>query len=98
MLCIWHVQKNVLAKTKRPFVDNVKFQQFLSDLQNVTPSFDQTIFEAELTNLELEYPLGMIRYLKEKWLPHKEMFVTAKTKLSTVLPSILSKAKQEWLT
>ena len=80
LLCIWHIEKSVLAKTKKYFETNNDFQQFVRDWKTIMYAVDETIFEKLLAKSEMEYPAAAFQYLRETWIPHKEMFVAAWTK------------------
>ena len=82
LLCIWHIEKNLLAKTKKHFDNNQAFQQFLKDWKEVIYSADEACFQQKMNNLEVQYPAAVIHYLHQTWLPYRKMFITVWTKQS----------------
>lgn len=45
LLCIWHIEKNVLANCKKDFVHAEEFDIFMSSWNNVAYSTTTIIFE-----------------------------------------------------
>nr|KAJ0224070.1 hypothetical protein LSAT_V11C200072610 [Lactuca sativa] len=55
LLCIWHIEKNVLANCKKHFTNTDEFDIFMSNWNNVAYSTTSTIFESTLGEFELLY-------------------------------------------
>ncbi|KAL4561205.1 hypothetical protein LXL04_033368 [Taraxacum kok-saghyz] len=81
LLCIWHIEKNVLANCKKHFPHTNEFDIFMSYWNNVAYSTTPTIFEDNWAEFELCYQTkkAAIEYIKNTWLPWKEKFVSAWT-------------------
>jgi hypothetical protein len=82
ILCIWHINKNVTAKTKGSFATSDEFDEFFSLWIKLVHSPTEDEYDKRLTGLEStysQYP-SVIRYLKDVWLIHKEKFVVAWTR------------------
>ncbi|XP_052627581.1 protein FAR-RED IMPAIRED RESPONSE 1-like [Lactuca sativa] len=81
LLCIWHIEKNVLANCKKHFPHTEEFDIFMSSWNNVAYSTSKTIFEHNWGEFELFYQTKKvaIKYIKKTWLPWKEKFVSAWT-------------------
>lgn len=81
LLCLWHIAKNILAKTKKFFVGANEFNNFY---QLVTTSFYAKTTEDFMTQwnvlsvLYLDHPA--FRYVSETWFQHRQKFVVAWTK------------------
>nr|KAJ0223538.1 hypothetical protein LSAT_V11C200087300 [Lactuca sativa] len=82
LLCIWHIEKNVLTNCKNHFAHAKKLNIFMSSWNNVAYSTTTTIFEHNWGEFELFYEMKkvVIEYIKNTWLPWKEKFVSAWTK------------------
>ncbi|XP_052623634.1 PKS-NRPS hybrid synthetase cheA-like [Lactuca sativa] len=82
LLCIWHIEKNVLAYCKKHFAHGEEFDLFMFNWNNVAYSTTITIFEQNWAKFELFYQTKKvaIEYIKNTWLPWKEKFVSAWTK------------------
>ncbi|KAL4590600.1 hypothetical protein LXL04_003537 [Taraxacum kok-saghyz] len=80
LLCIWHIEKNVLAHCKKHF-DAEGFDNFMASWINVAYSTTTTMFEYNWAEFELSYQAKKValEYIKKTWLPWKEMFVSAWT-------------------
>jgi hypothetical protein len=87
LLCRWHVNMNVLAKTKRFFPGPVKvgdkvvrhprFQEFLSSWNVLLASPTVSIYNQRLAEMQAKYPTGAVKYCTDTWLIWKEALVTA---------------------
>lgn len=79
VLCQWHINKNVLANTKKLFVENGDFENFISMWNHCIHSTTTTSFEHSwqiLANFsETNEWQAAIQYLQTTWLPHKHNFV-----------------------
>ncbi|CAG8696391.1 10298_t:CDS:2 [Cetraspora pellucida] len=80
ILCIWHVEKNILAKCKTHFHSGEEWEEFLRCWTGITKSKTEEDFIvnwSELCNRYNEnYPL-IIKYIQDTWLPFKEQFISA---------------------
>jgi hypothetical protein len=80
LLCIWHINKNVLAKSKQYFSSNEEFEAFIKlwrKLINSTTIFE---YQDQLAKFEAKFSHiapAALRYIKETWLTYKEMFIRA---------------------
>lgn len=81
LLCIWHIEKNVLANCKKHFAHAEEFDIFMSSWKNVAYSTTTTVFRNNWGEFELLYQTKKvaIEYIKNTWLPWKEKFVSAWT-------------------
>jgi hypothetical protein len=87
LLCRWHVNMNVLAKTKRFFpapilvnnrpVRHPSFQEFLSSWNMLLASQTVPIYNQRLAEMQAKYPTGAVKYCTDTWLIWKENLVTA---------------------
>ncbi|KAG5566439.1 hypothetical protein RHGRI_002122 [Rhododendron griersonianum] len=79
VLCVWHIEKNVLSKCKSQFESGKDWETFLSTWTNVIESVDESSFHEAWHLLEVQYKEKeyVINYLKNTWLPFKERFVNA---------------------
>ncbi|XP_074277536.1 uncharacterized protein LOC141601165 [Silene latifolia] len=79
LLCIWHIQKNIVAKCKNQFTNDEDWDMFLSTWNAVMYAETEASFYEAWHLIELLYKEKHIIqfYLKETWLPYKEKFVTA---------------------
>jgi hypothetical protein len=87
LLCRWHVNMNVLAKTKRFFPGPVKvgdrtvrhprFQEFLSSWNILLTSLTVSIYNQRLADFKAKYPTSAVKYCTDTWLIWKENLVTA---------------------
>ncbi|XP_023752378.2 PKS-NRPS hybrid synthetase cheA-like [Lactuca sativa] len=81
LLCVWNIEKNVLANCKKYFGRAEEFDIFMSDWNNVVYSTTEALFEEnwfEFTSIHKEKK-DAIEYIKNVWLPWKEKFVSAWT-------------------
>jgi ribosomal protein L32 len=80
LLCIWHINKNVLARTKRYFSSNEQFEAFIYSWKELLNSSSIDEYQTILAKFEIQFgqvaPTA-VRYVKETWLTYKEMFVRA---------------------
>ena len=79
LLCIWHIEKNILSKCKQYFGEKEEWDEFLSSWTNLIKSPDQFAFEEALKSFEVNYSEKylVLDYLRNTWLPLKEKFVYA---------------------
>ena len=81
LLCIWHINKNVLAKCKPLFSDGARFDAFMASWNAVVYSETAAEYEEQWRTLREDFASCQraIRYLEEQWCPYKERFVHAWT-------------------
>jgi hypothetical protein len=87
LLCRWHVNMNVLSKTKRFFPGPVKvgersvrhpeFQEFLSSWNILLDSPTMSIYNTRLVEMQAKYPTSAVKYCTDTWLIWKENLVAA---------------------
>jgi hypothetical protein len=85
LLCRWHVNMNVLAKTRKFFPGPVKvgertvrhpnFQEFLSSWNMLLDSM--SIYNRRLAEMQAKYPTSAVKYCTDTWLIWKEALVAA---------------------
>src|SRR3981189_1065451 len=85
LLCRWHVNMNVLTKTKKFFPANIKvnnravrhpsFQEFLSDWNTLIASPTVAIYNQRLLEMQAKHPTGAVKYCTDTWLIWKESLV-----------------------
>lgn len=87
ILCQWHVNMNVLAKTKKYFPGPIKgtdgiwtrhprFQAFLCSWNSLLASTTKQAFDDQLEEMRVRYPLQAMSYCESTWLLWKEKLVT----------------------
>jgi hypothetical protein len=87
LLCRWHVNMNVLAKTKKFFpapilvnnrpVRHPRFQEFLSSWNVLLASPTVPIYNQRLAEMQAKYPTSAVKYCTDTWLIWKEKLVAA---------------------
>lgn len=79
LLCLWHIEKNILAKCKSHFYTEEQWIAFLQCWTGVVKSKTDNDFTAQWTELCTKYnefPL-IVNYIQDTWLPLKEKFISA---------------------
>ncbi|KAK9148341.1 hypothetical protein Scep_007098 [Stephania cephalantha] len=82
LLCSWHINKVVLAKTKKMFGENDGFARFMDRWTSVMYANSDALFEVRMNDLRCEFGnvKGLTEYLDNTWLKnYKEKFVSAWT-------------------
>ncbi|KAI8568648.1 hypothetical protein RHMOL_Rhmol02G0216800 [Rhododendron molle] len=81
ILCMWHIEKNVLSKCKPKFEREQDWETFLSDWTNLVESPDESCFNEAWQRLQVDYKDKeyVCNYIQNTWLPFKEKFVKAWT-------------------
>jgi len=81
LLCLWHIEKNVLAKCKGYFNSNGEFETFLKMWTAVVRSRNVEEFEKALQNIKdsIGDQHQALCYIQDTWLPYRERFVHAWT-------------------
>jgi len=86
LLCRWHVNMNVLAKTKRFFPAPIKsptgkvdrhpsFKAFLDDWNTLLSSSTEESYNEQLEKMQRAHPAGAMSYCSSTWLLWKEKLV-----------------------
>jgi hypothetical protein len=86
ILCRWHVNMNVLAKTKKHFLAPIKntdgtyerhlvFQAFLGDWNTLLASSTEESYDELLIRMRAKYPAPAMSYCEGTWLLWKEKLV-----------------------
>ncbi|CAJ0765521.1 11704_t:CDS:2 [Entrophospora sp. SA101] len=79
LLCIWHINKNILAKCKRHFATEEDWTKFIELWKAVTASITEQDFTTkwkEFLECYASKP-NILQYLQETWILHKECFISA---------------------
>ncbi|KAK9166761.1 hypothetical protein Scep_001952 [Stephania cephalantha] len=82
LLCSWHINKVVLAKTKKMFGDNEGFARFMDRWTSVLYAKSDALLELKMNDLRCEFGhvKGLTDYLDNTWVKiYKEKFVPAWT-------------------
>ncbi|KAK9681505.1 hypothetical protein RND81_10G007300 [Saponaria officinalis] len=81
LLCVWHIQKNVVANLKIYFKDEEDWDVFISMWNAVMYAETEEDFEQSWFFLQLLYKekREAITYLEKTWIPEKRKFVSAWT-------------------
>jgi hypothetical protein len=80
LLCVWHINKNVLAKTKQHFSSNEEFEAFIQSWKSLINSSTIIEYQNQLAKFETNFSQiapAALRYVKDTWLTYKEMFIRA---------------------
>lgn len=81
LLCVWHIQKNVVSNCKGFFEHVEEFDIFMSSWNNIVYSTTEDMFVHNWNEFELLYreKKDAIAYVKKNCFPWKEKFVSAWT-------------------
>ena len=79
MLCLWHIEKNLLTNVKAEFQDKVTWEIFMNSWKSVLRSPTISVYEANLEKLRETFAQKprVLAYIEANWIPHKENFVHA---------------------
>ncbi|KAI0999282.1 hypothetical protein K3495_g8918 [Podosphaera aphanis] len=75
ILCRWHVNMNVVAKTKRLFKDQETFDRFYDAWNAVMDSESFGIYNSKVSNLQ-KHKLSAVKYVENTWLIWREKVVS----------------------
>jgi len=78
---VWHINKNRTQNTKQHFTTNDEYQEFLQSWNQLIYSTTEDDYSNWLAEIEKQYPLPPIRYVKETWLIYREKFIVAWTQI-----------------
>ncbi|XP_071740660.1 protein FAR1-RELATED SEQUENCE 5-like [Rutidosis leptorrhynchoides] len=83
LLCVWHIEKNVVANCKKYFGHAEDFDLFMLSWKNVVYSTTEAIFLNNWAEFEFTYTnkKDAIEYIRNIWLPWKEKFVSPWTEI-----------------
>ncbi|XP_074293185.1 protein FAR-RED IMPAIRED RESPONSE 1-like [Silene latifolia] len=81
LLCVWHIQKNVVANLKGYFKDEEDWDVFISMWNAIIYAETEEAFEESWLFLQLLYreKKEAITYIEKTWIPEKKKFVSAWT-------------------
>ncbi|XP_078159354.1 protein FAR1-RELATED SEQUENCE 5-like [Carex rostrata] len=81
LLCVWHIEKNILTKCKKYFETEEIWVGFLSSWKNVVYSSTELEYKEHWKEFESKYmeKKKALEYIENVWLPLKEKFVGAWT-------------------
>ncbi|XP_077252639.1 PKS-NRPS hybrid synthetase cheA-like [Tasmannia lanceolata] len=81
LLCVWHIDKNILSKCKRHFEDGDNWEKFLSGWSTLinSPTEDAYVEAWKEFRDKFKEKVIAINYISDTWLPYKECFVKAWT-------------------
>ncbi|KAJ7964071.1 Protein FAR1-RELATED SEQUENCE 5 [Quillaja saponaria] len=79
LLCVWHIEKNIVAKCKSHFEEGEDWDTFLSNWTCVRNSVSESKYHEALQYFESRYKEKgvLLNYIRSTWLPLKELFVVA---------------------
>lgn len=80
LLCIWHINKNILAKNRSSFGSEDGWKEFMAHWQALVNSFTAGDYNERLEKLRNLVPERVFSYLSTIWLRYKERFVLAFTR------------------
>ncbi|GLT97852.1 hypothetical protein SLE2022_153970 [Rubroshorea leprosula] len=79
LLCVWHIEKNILSNCKRHFEAQKDWDAFMSSWNGVIGSSSEIDFEKNWRLFEELHKerREVLTYIGKTWLPFKEQFVDA---------------------
>ncbi|XP_021770208.1 protein FAR1-RELATED SEQUENCE 5-like isoform X3 [Chenopodium quinoa] len=79
LLCVWHIEKNILAKCKPFFDDGDEWDVFMSDWTNLIDSSTEDQFNEAWSEIEVKYGKyrDILIYIHNTWFPWKKYFFRA---------------------
>lgn len=80
LLCVWHIDKNVLANMKKHFATEEEWRIFFGLWGEIHRAETEEVFDEKWASLEHHVKDIVYAYLENVWIPHKERFVLAWTK------------------
>ncbi|KAL6547501.1 hypothetical protein OROMI_023222 [Orobanche minor] len=81
LLCVWHIEKNILSNCKPHFEKKEHWDEFLIAWNKIVYSTTEEAFGRACGEIEFVYreKKRILSYLRNTWLPYKQYFVTAWT-------------------
>jgi hypothetical protein len=78
LLCVWHIDKNVVIKTKQYFSSNEVFETFIQHWGDHIYSFSIGEYKDQLAEFEISQTAPpALRCVKETCLTNRELFIRA---------------------
>nr|XP_011459501.1 PREDICTED: uncharacterized protein LOC105349985 [Fragaria vesca subsp. vesca] len=96
LLCIWHIEKNIVAHCKSQFKEKADWVAFMSSWVALVKSWNVALFNEAWNRFQIEYKdyAKVLTYIEKTWLPWKEKFVVAWTgQISHFSNSVTSRAE-----
>src|SRR5436305_15350827 len=83
LLCLWHVEKNVLTHASEDFKEGEERNRFMKAWTEVMHATSEQVFEARWNAFQDQYDLlvpGLVQYIKDTWItPWKRSIIRAYT-------------------
>ncbi|XP_071689837.1 protein FAR1-RELATED SEQUENCE 5-like [Rutidosis leptorrhynchoides] len=81
LLCVWHIEKNMLANCKKHFDRGEDCDNFMLGWKNVVYSMNEELLYGNWREFELIYKekKSALDYIKNTWFPWKEKFISVWT-------------------
>lgn len=81
LLCVWHIEKNIMAKCKKIFRTKDDWEEFIKTWTDVIRSPEEESFQGSWNLFVEKYKdhTSVITYIEKTWLPYKEKFIYAWT-------------------
>jgi hypothetical protein len=80
LLCVWHINKNVLAKCKIEGWEAESFDLFLKEWNEVVWSKTEHLLDLNWTAFAEKWEVinhkRAVDYIQKTWIPHKERFIS----------------------
>ena len=82
ILCIWHIEKNILGNVRKHFLagseGHVAFDLFMKEYwRAVVNAATEERYREAVRTLSYFSPSEAFNYIEQQWLPYKERFVKA---------------------
>lgn len=78
LLCVWHIEENILAKCKSHSEAESKWDSFLSCWSSIIDSTTELEFNEKAQFFEIQYKEKLVvEYIKNTLFPFKKLFVRA---------------------
>jgi len=79
LLCVWHIQKNVMARCRKEFANQELWQEFQGHLSRLFKSQSAGTFEAAWNEFRAKFGLDSqpVQYIQSRWMPYKTHFISA---------------------
>jgi len=79
LLCVWHINKNVMAHCRPTFANTEVWEEFQAHLSQLFRSQTTGAFEEAWNVFRARFGLdySAVQYIESSWIPHKECFVSA---------------------
>ena len=79
LLCVWHIEKNVVSHCKQHFATGEEWEEFLRHWTRVVKSGTTEDYYGQWEDLCVRYrdKAVVVSYLRDTWLRFEERFVSA---------------------